>query len=763
MSFFGLTLVGSALDASQIAANVTSNNISNVNTPGASRQVVNEQPSLPIAANPAYTTHFGPGTIGSGVTVQSIQRIHQDSYDTLFRGASTSQNFYQIQQQQLNATQAQLAQPNAGISAALSSFQTSIQSLAANPSDSPTRQNVIQQAQALVNVLNTTGQSIQTQQAQLVQQAGSVVVKVNGILDQIAALNQQIRASTAVGDNPNTFTDQRDYLIDQLSQYIATQTSIQANGSTLVEVQGLALVNDTIAYHLAAPVVGTDSSGNPSLKVGFASDPNPTNPQAVPLGQSGQLGGYTDLYNNKLTPYLAQLNNFTAALATEVDRVTQGAYDQNGNAGIPFFQPIVAGSAISAGNIQVGITDPSQVPAALASTAAGTLVTAANSANNTIDTSALIDGNTALNNPPASPAGIQGYLLINVDGITPTISTVTTTNADAFYYNTAAGGNADTIDDFIRNFNAGHYGVDASFNTSSQSIVFTRDPANVDLYHRALQGSISLTTALTASFTITDYFNNTGTAQPTYSGVAANYTMVTAANLNAALASGVNAPSLLLALGAGSISNVPQNSINAFGAGDNAGANAWLTVFNKPVGVGALQTTSATAVTAAQVGKPVVISPPLSQPLAFAQVQVGQLLTVDAQQNPTNAQPPPSPQENVVVTAVNRTTGTITAVFTQQHAAGFSITTAQSQTLGASFGALTTQVGLDAQTAITGTTTQTALTTSINQQRQSIDGINIDEETQNLIKFQNAYQAAAQNMNVLEQMLQTLITMAQSI
>jgi flagellar hook-associated protein 1 FlgK len=55
------------------------------------------------------------------------------------------------------------------------------------------------------------------------------------------------------------------------------------------------------------------------------------------------------------------------------------------------------------------------------------------------------------------------------------------------------------------------------------------------------------------------------------------------------------------------------------------------------------------------------------------------------------------------------------------------------------------------------------LANNINQVRQSIDGINIDEETQNLIKFQNAYQAAAQTMNVLEQMLGTILTMAANI
>ena len=41
--------------------------------------------------------------------------------------------------------------------------------------------------------------------------------------------------------------------------------------------------------------------------------------------------------------------------------------------------------------------------------------------------------------------------------------------------------------------------------------------------------------------------------------------------------------------------------------------------------------------------------------------------------------------------------------------------------------------------------------------RQGIAGINLDEETQNLIRYQNSYQAAARTMNVLDTLLQTAI------
>src|SRR5579872_1919466 len=85
----------------------------------------------------------------------------------------------------------------------------------------------------------------------------------------------------------------------------------------------------------------------------------------------------------------------------------------------------------------------------------------------------------------------------------------------------------------------------------------------------------------------------------------------------------------------------------------------------------------------------------------------------------------------------------------------------KAQTLGQAYGAIIAQVGLDGQTATTGTQTQTGIATSINQTRQGIDGINLDEETQNLIMYQTAYQAAAKTVTVLDTMLQSILNMVQ--
>lgn len=624
-AFYGLGLMGQSLSAFQYAENITADNISNANTPGASQQQVVLNPSAPVSGSPGYAA--GSGMVGDGVTISQIERIHSNAYDSLFRGASSSQNYFQTEQTTLDSVQSSFGDPSSGVSAQLAAFQSAINALTTQGSTGSSgslNQSVISSAQSLAGALNNDANAVTQQQQSIVQQAGSIVQTVNGLLQQIASLNGQIRSAKAAGDSPNTYEDERDNDIDQLSQYVSTQTSIQADGSALVSVNGQALVNDTVAYQLSPPAIVTGSNGQPTFQIDFA--PNSTSTSstsAVQLG-SGQLAALADLYNNKLAGYSTQLNEFASALATQVNRITTASYTASGQPGTALFQPTTAGEPITAANISVGITDPSQLPTVLGSTAAGSLVQRLNSSNNTVDSAAQLTNDTTLANAPT--AALNGSLTITVNGV-----------AQTFNYNTGAGGNADTINDFISSFNAGQYGVTASYDASSQKIVFARDPSNEGAALAAAQGN----NPETPDFTVAD------------------------SNYNAATPN----TSLLGVLGAGGIDAVAQNAGNAFGASSEGTANALVTMFNTavPIGSGA------------------------------------------------------------------------------------------SQTLGQFYGNFVTQVGLDAQTATTGTTTQTDLTNNINQTRQSISGINVDEETQNLIVYQSAYSAAAQTINVLNQILNTTI------
>ena len=565
MSFHGLNIAGSALDTFQEAENVTAQNIANVQTPGASRQIVNIGQLPPIDGAPGMPVGLEPGTQGTGVLVSSITRVHQDSYDALFRGATSSQNFYSAESGILSSLQSSFGEPSNGINTAYSAFQSAIQTLANNPQGTAEQQGVLTSANGLVTAISSANTALQSSETQTQTQATTLITTINSTIDQIAALNGQIRAATAVGDSPNTYKDQRDQLIDTLSTYLPTVTSIQADGSTLVTVDGQALVNDTEAYHLANPIVGTNANGTPALQVDFVTPPNPVNPPAVNI-TGGQLGGLLDTYNNKLIPYSNELNDFANGLATEADRISQAGYDSTGTAGAQLFSPVVSQLPISAGNIQVGILTPSEVPTAAATTSAGTLVQPLNLGNTTVDTTAQLNANATLANPPAA-AGIAGTLKINVDGISQT-----------FNYSTN-NSSADSVDDFINSFNAGHFGVTASYNATSQTVVFARDPTNIDLVHRAAMAAAGGST--TPDFTITDS-----------NAAAAGIPVAPAAGSAAQPQPGAPATSLLAALGANQINGVDQNATNAIGVTNGGNVTSMLQLFTNSYGVPSIQTTA---------------------------------------------------------------------------------------------------------------------------------------------------------------------------
>jgi flagellar hook-associated protein 1 FlgK len=287
----------------------------------------------------------------------------------------------------------------------------------------------------------------------------------------------------------------------------------------------------------------------------------------------------------------------------------------------------------------------------------------------------------------------------------------------------------------MTNFNAGHFGVTASYDATTQTIGFARDPNNIDAVHRGLQGQSAPTpgfTILDAALPLTKTQPPIGTTPPT-----------------ANIAQGTASVGLLQALGATNINGVPQTTLNAYGAGDNGGANALIKLFSQNVGAGALQTT-ASAVSAPPGPGLVTITQPAGTPGAFTTLNVGQMLTI------VNAAT--GKQQNVPITAVDRNApGTITVDALAAINVGDPITTAQTQTLGATYQTLITQMALDASTATTGVSSQTALASSIDAARQSVDGINIDEETQNLLKFQSAYAAAAKTLSTLNAMMQTTL------
>jgi flagellar hook-associated protein 1 len=69
------------------------------------------------------------------------------------------------------------------------------------------------------------------------------------------------------------------------------------------------------------------------------------------------------------------------------------------------------------------------------------------------------------------------------------------------------------------------------------------------------------------------------------------------------------------------------------------------------------------------------------------------------------------------------------------------------------------QVGTDVATATSQSATPTTIQGQADAQRQSAEGVNLDEELANMTQFQNAYSASAKYLSTVDQTIQTLIAM----
>ncbi|MER3466447.1 MAG: flagellar hook-associated protein FlgK, partial [Armatimonadota bacterium] len=77
--------------------------------------------------------------------------------------------------------------------------------------------------------------------------------------------------------------------------------------------------------------------------------------------------------------------------------------------------------------------------------------------------------------------------------------------------------------------------------------------------------------------------------------------------------------------------------------------------------------------------------------------------------------------------------------------------------LGQYYADLVSRVGQESLTFQQKLEVQSSLLQHIEQQRQGVAGVNLDEELSNMVKYQRAFQSAAKLLSVLDQTTEELI------
>ena len=338
----------SALVSYQRALATTSHNIANADTEGYSRQTVSFATRIP--------QQMGELSIGSGVTVSNISRAYDSFATSQLRTVNSAHSqldtYYQFAAQLDNT----LADSEFGVSAALSNFYNSVQTVADDPASISARRLFLSEAQSLSDRFAGMSNYLDDMQQQANTQIQSIVSEVNSLTERIADINNLIVESQGqFGGAPSDLLDDRDQALLELNRLVSVSSVEQNDGSMSVFIgngQALVLGNEPV------PVKTTRSPMDVS-RLEVALDIGGQSSVITQSLQGGQLGGVLSFRDGLLTETENELGRIALALSASVNEQNQAGVDLYGDRGQAIFnapQPSIVNSANNSGSATVTAT-----------------------------------------------------------------------------------------------------------------------------------------------------------------------------------------------------------------------------------------------------------------------------------------------------------------------------------------------------------------------------------------------------------------------
>jgi flagellar hook-associated protein 1 FlgK len=339
-TFAGLNIAMRGMYSSQAATMVTTNNISNINSEGYSRQKVKQ-----VSAGTAVVIS-GKAIIGGGSEVVSVDRVRDKALDSKYWLANSASGEWTIKSESLVEIEQVLGEPSDnGFSTVMNEFYSALETLSDNAGDNAARADVLQSANAVCAYLNDASARLEEIRANLNTSVSTLVNQINSYADQIANLNKQIRQASVAGASTNELEDKRTLLIDELSGLTGVSVNETDDGMVNISVNGDILVNGGNARQVECYEMADGMYGIRWVGTGEAFEP-----------ESGAIKGYLELRDGdgagsgyKGVPYyISQLDKFARTFAAAFNEGVYadgnsyysghaGGYGYDGSTGIRFF------------------------------------------------------------------------------------------------------------------------------------------------------------------------------------------------------------------------------------------------------------------------------------------------------------------------------------------------------------------------------------------------------------------------------------------
>ncbi|WP_445939388.1 flagellar hook-associated protein FlgK, partial [Pseudomonas sp.] len=316
----------SGLSANKTSLAVTGHNITNVNTPGFSRQETIQATRIPQFS--------GAGYIGSGTTLVDVRRIYNEFLNTQVRSSTALNSDTQSYLGQINQLDSLLAGSTTGVNPGLQKVFAALQTAAEDPANIPARQLALSEAEGLAKRFNTVYDRLYEQNAFINKQLSAVTDQVNQLAGSIAGYNDAIAASN--GQQPNDLLDAREEAVRKLSTFIGVTVVAQDDNSyNLFVGSGQPLVVGSQASRLEVVPGLSDPLRS---EVQFVSGNSRQGITSLITG--GEMGGLIRYREDVLDTTLNSVGRLALAVTDQVNRQLGQGLDLNGQFGNGLFREL---------------------------------------------------------------------------------------------------------------------------------------------------------------------------------------------------------------------------------------------------------------------------------------------------------------------------------------------------------------------------------------------------------------------------------------
>ena len=315
----------SGLAASKTQLSITGHNITNVNTPGYSRQ---------DASQATRSAQFsGAGYIGSGTTLVDVRRTYSEFLTSQLRSSTSLYSDVAAYKSQIDQLDSLLAGSTTGITPSLQSFFSALQTAAEDPANIPARQLVLAEAEGLARRFNTVYDRLSEQNSFTNKQMAAVTDQVNRLAGSIGSLNEAIAVAAANGKQPNDLLDARDEAVRQLSTYIGVTVVPQDDSSFNIFIgSGQPLVVGSSVARLEV----VPGQGDPNRhEVQFISGGSRQGITSQITG--GELGGLIRYREEVLDSTMNSLGRLALAVSDQINSQLGQGLDLKGQVGAALF------------------------------------------------------------------------------------------------------------------------------------------------------------------------------------------------------------------------------------------------------------------------------------------------------------------------------------------------------------------------------------------------------------------------------------------